>query len=82
MLVYTPRMHPITIAAILSSAKVAKAIRDFAGDETKNLAKDSVGTGLKVLIHRLQPGAREKAPKKQSRTLQMLGTASWKTRRR
>ena len=58
-------MEPVTstISIILGSAKVVKAIHDFAGDETKSLAKEATGTGLKSLLHRLKPTDREKAAK-------------------
>lgn len=58
-----PAMATAIILAILGSAKVAKAIHDFASDEAKSLAKDVAGTGIKSLIHRLQPTDREKAAK-------------------
>jgi len=48
-------MDPITIAAILSSAKVKAAIQ--------GLEKDAVGAGKQALIGRLQPTARERAAK-------------------
>ena len=56
-------MATATILALLGSAKVAKAIHDFAVDEAKSLAKETTGTGFKSLIHRLQPTDREKAAK-------------------
>jgi hypothetical protein len=43
-------MDPLTIGAILGSAKVAKAIHDFAADEAKSVAKESAGSGFKSLI--------------------------------
>ncbi|WP_260739728.1 NACHT domain-containing protein [Tunturiibacter lichenicola] len=54
-------MEPL--ALILTSAKVVKAIHDFAFDETKALSKSAAQHGVQNIIQRLKPSDREKAIK-------------------
>jgi hypothetical protein len=56
-------MEPVTLATVLGSAKVAKAIHDFAADEAKGLSKEASGGITKSLLRRMKPDARAKAAK-------------------
>jgi hypothetical protein len=54
-------MEPVTsVAAILTSAKVVKAVKALAGDEASTLTRNATAAGIKSLLRRLQPTAREK----------------------
>lgn len=58
---YTLCMEPVTsVAAILTSAKVVKAIKTLAGDEATTLTKNAATAGIKRLLRHLQPTTREK----------------------
>ena len=54
-------MEPVTsVAAILTAAKVVKAVKALAGDEASTLTRNATAAGIKSLLRRLQPTAREK----------------------
>jgi len=49
------------IASILSSAEVLSAIHNLASEETTDLAKQAMGSGVQCLLRRLHPTDRQKA---------------------